>query len=162
MIRIHHHGTIPHPTAKVVVVDGADGVELNYAATVVMLNHVQTEADAREAGGVLVGQLTTSGTLIITRASSPGGLDLRERNFLHRLDPCHQHFVDYMFAKDPCSNFVGDWHTHPESVPRPSWTDLEGWVGSTQDQINGRIGIVWRFAYIIVGTTHLGVWEVIL
>ena len=93
--------------------------------------HRQTEADAAEAFGVLVG--TTSKNrkeMWIEAVTTPKGMDQRWRTGFRLLDPAHQEFVDGMFERSEGSMiYLGTWHTHPEARPAPSDIDKNDWRG---------------------------------
>lgn len=62
-------------------------------------------------------------------------------------------FREKRLAKN--SNYLGEWHTHPEASPNPSVFDILGWK---------RLLKVTRFDgiclyFVIVGTEQLKVWE---
>lgn len=84
--------------------------------------HRQLNARAREAGGQLFAHFENSSTRI-ERATGPRPSDRRglttfvpnrsvERREINRL---HKEGLQY----------VGDWHTHPEPIPKPSQTDID-------------------------------------
>lgn len=91
--------------------------------------HRQTEANAAESFGVLVGStLEDRREMCIEAVTTPMELDQRWRNGFQLLDPGHQEFVDKMFKRSNGSTiYLGTWHTHPESRPAPSNVDKNDW-----------------------------------
>lgn len=61
--------------------------------------------------------------IYIEHVSTPKGSDLRSRLsfILHR--PTKQRLITRAFANG--LHYVGEWHTHPQEIPRPSTTDME-------------------------------------
>lgn len=76
-----------------------------------------------ESGGVLLGKLFGE-LLVIEQASVPGKGDKRGLFFFHRNKKRAQTIVDMAYQE---SNggliYIGEWHTHNENNPKPSWVD---------------------------------------
>ena len=82
----------------------------------------QRRDTSREAGGQLFARFMDR-TVRVERATGPRSTDRRSRwSFLpDRL--AERREVKRLFRIG--LNYVGDWHTHPERVPRPSGTDVD-------------------------------------
>jgi len=84
----------------------------------------QTRPEDHEAGGVLLGRVYPSRT-VVQRVSVPGEGDKAGRFFFDRSVRRAQAIVNEAWNE---SNgelvYLGEWHTHPEGFPRPSGTDL--------------------------------------
>lgn len=89
----------------------------------------QFDKASNEAGGVLVGRfISNSNNIVIDYISTPMKDDIRQRRFFNRKRKEHQAFVDkYWDESIGAFNYIGEWHTHPESIPRPSSIDKCEW-----------------------------------
>lgn len=105
---------------------------------------VQSRGFRREQGGLLLGQRKKE-TLHITGCTFPGRLDGRSRFRFVRRDPKHQ-TIAYRKWLDTgrTTDWVGEWHTHPENYPSPSNTDCSTWQNQCKKQMNA-------MTYLILG-----------
>lgn len=78
-----------------------------------------------EAGGIILGKIIDN-QINILKLSIPTSLDKSSRTNFERNKLSAQIILDYEFHN---SNgqlvYLGEWHTHPESNPTPSKTDLQ-------------------------------------
>lgn len=80
-----------------------------------------------EAGGILLGSYKEQ-HIEITHVTEPGTKDFRSRTSFYRKDPIHQKTADNIWASsDGLITYLGEWHTHPQSVPKPSKLDISEW-----------------------------------
>lgn len=80
-----------------------------------------------EAGGILLGQYRGPHVEIL-RCTAPMPKDRRSRYGFVRRDKGHQEAASNAWRESGGSvNFVGEWHTHPERHPTPSWIDRRSW-----------------------------------
>ncbi|CAM2997959.1 MULTISPECIES: CBASS system CD-NTase/cGAS isopeptidase Cap3 [Pseudoalteromonas] len=103
--------------------------------TVVILEHVfNTMLDYRqltptslEAAGVLVGERRGS-HLIICDLSVPNTGDIRSRYRVDRKGKHHQSkVIECFYSSNGFQQYIGEWHTHPEDHPSPSFLDKQSW-----------------------------------
>jgi integrative and conjugative element protein (TIGR02256 family) len=81
----------------------------------------------REAGGILLGRYRGPHVEIL-RCTTPMPEDRRTRFGFVRQDKGHQQVAVKEWLESGGSiNFVGEWHTHPERHPTPSWVDRRSW-----------------------------------
>jgi len=81
----------------------------------------------REAGGILLGRYRGPHIEILSR-TAPMPADRRTRFGFVRQDHGHQQVANKEWLESGGSiNFVGEWHTHPERHPTPSWVDRRSW-----------------------------------
>lgn len=101
---------------------GKSGQTLRFSSTVLdhFHAHRQTSLASREAGGHLFA-LVKGNLIEVVHASGPESKDLRSRFLFAFRKPTAQRIIDARFAVG--EHYLGDWHTHPESVPHPSGTD---------------------------------------
>ena len=80
-----------------------------------------------EAGGILLGAYRGDHIEILS-CTEPMKADFRTRVLFDRKDPGHQAAAMSAWRESGGTDtFVGEWHTHPEAVPRPSWLDMTTW-----------------------------------
>lgn len=104
---------------------------------------------APEAGGFLAG-FYKGLDLHVINLTVPQSRDRRSRFRFNRLDPKHVHQVKEWYKQSAGKiNCLGEWHTHPESAPKPSGTDIKGWHLFNKDR-NGQ-----RAIFLIAGTESI-------
>jgi integrative and conjugative element protein (TIGR02256 family) len=87
----------------------------------------QTRAHATEAGGILLGYRRDA-HLHVVMATPPGPSDTRGRIRFRRDDESHARIALAEWSNSgEMIDYLGEWHTHPESDPLPSTLDLEEW-----------------------------------
>lgn len=105
----------------------------------------QSSPRHKEAGGQLFGTFHDS-IISISHATGPYPRDRRTR---FRFTPSRiqeQTDIDTFFQQG--RHFLGNWHTHPEIIPRPSGID----VSNTQQRFSRSVHQLLAFTMIIVGT----------
>lgn len=77
-----------------------------------------------EAGGILLGKIIND-EINILKLSVPTSLDRSSRTNFERSKVGAQIILDYEFHNSNGQmTYLGEWHTHPERFPTPSYTDL--------------------------------------
>lgn len=107
--------------------------------------HRQTVWWKCEAGGQLFARINGDEWLI-EEATGPRRGDVRSRFGFRPNRRAEQREIDERFASG--LHYVGDWHTHPEAVPKPSPTDLssmQAMVSTSNHELTG-------FLMLIFGT----------
>jgi integrative and conjugative element protein (TIGR02256 family) len=81
----------------------------------------------REAGGILIGSYRGPHVEIL-HCTTPLPADRRHWNMFDRSDPGHREEAMRRWQDSGRTmTFVGEWHTHPEPVPSPSFLDRSTW-----------------------------------
>ncbi|WP_276328192.1 Mov34/MPN/PAD-1 family protein [Evansella clarkii] len=116
----------------------------------------QLESTATEAGGVLMGRfIEDSDDIIIDLITEPTEKDIRKRCFFKKHLETHQDLVDEIWEEsDGTFNYLGEWHTHPEKHPSPSFHDRREWkkvLRKTQCESS-------LLFFFIIGTESIGAW----
>jgi len=107
--------------------------------------HRQTSCWRREAGGQLFARIHGD-EWSVEQATGPRQSDFRSRfGFRPNRKAEQQEIVERFTAG---LHYVGDWHTHPESSPKPSSTDLS----SMNDMVSASRHELPGFLMMIVGT----------
>lgn len=106
----------------------------------------QWDVRASEAGGVLLGVRRPAG-VEVSGATEPFATDRRTRSSFVRGSGGHQEAATHLWATS-CEtvDYLGEWHTHPESDPQPSAIDLAEW-----DAIWRARGRIAALVFAIVG-----------
>ena len=98
----------------------------------------QVQVDASEAGGVLLGYVRGN-HLEVVEATRPTAWDRRLRFLFERFPQGHEFIVKARWgATEGKLRYLGEWHTHPESIPSPSSTDFIEWRKKAKARIDGR------------------------
>lgn len=80
-----------------------------------------------EGGGILLGY-RRGPHLHLADATTPSSEDRRARTSFHRAAKYHQEVALTRWSESGgVLDYLGEWHTHPESEPNPSLLDLEQW-----------------------------------
>jgi integrative and conjugative element protein (TIGR02256 family) len=106
--------------------------------------HRQLRFWQREAGGQLFGRLDGS-RIEILEATGPRRTDRRTRTTYVPDRRAEQREIDDRF--DRGMHFIGDWHSHPEKIPLPSYRD----VSSLDDTVRRSNHSMLAFVLVIVG-----------
>src|SRR5882724_10213081 len=82
--------------------------------------------------------------------------DRRGRFFFHRARKPAQELVRAVWmSSDRTSQYLGEWHTHPEADPAPSDKDLTDWKRLLRVTICEHSSLF----FVIVGLEQIRVWE---
>ncbi|EEE2268031.1 peptidase [Salmonella enterica subsp. houtenae] len=114
---------------ELVFIDNFDNHVVIMSEVVQLLtSYRQMHYASTEAGGTLIGERRGQ-HIVVTHISEPGRDDVRSRNRIERRGDHHQQKVDELFQQ---SNgflvYLGEWHTHPEDFPQPSYIDIKSWL----------------------------------
>ena len=94
----------------------------------VFMSYRQLNVTSPESAGVLIGERRGS-HIVIKTVSEPNNNDIRSRFTVNRIGTHHQQKVDQAFIDSKgTSQYVGEWHTHPQKIANPSLTDYMGWI----------------------------------
>ena len=107
--------------------------------------HKQQRPGSLEAGGQLFARLSLR-EVVIELATGPRRSDFRARTRYVPDRSAEQPEIDHWHGKG--LHYVGDWHTHPEMVPRPSGSDSD----SIRDSFIRSKHSLQGFLLVIVGT----------
>lgn len=102
---------------------GTSGQRLTFSDAVI--THLEKCRQSRfwqaEAGGLLFARLSAD-EVLVELATGPRRTDRRSRWSYHPDRAAEQREIDEIHPRD--LYFVGTWHSHPESIPKPSGVDL--------------------------------------
>lgn len=106
--------------------------------------HRQLRFWQREAGGQLFGRIRGP-RIEVVEATGPRRTDRRTRTSYVPDRRAEQREIDDRFGRG--LHFIGDWHTHPENIPRPSDPD----VASLDDTVRRSVHGMLAFVLVVVG-----------
>lgn len=120
-------------------------IDTNVVKTVTSFR--QTAPHDTEAGGLLLG-LRRGPHIEVKWLTVPQDSDTRGRfGFVReKLGHAAQALARW-YATRSKTDYVGEWHTHPEPYPTPSGTDVSEWVRLASARVDGR-----PLVFLIVGT----------
>ncbi|KAA6345214.1 hypothetical protein EZS27_007190 [termite gut metagenome] len=79
-----------------------------------------------ESGGIILGSVYEDNNIYLSKLSEPNASDKSSRYSFERDKKTAQMIVNSEFYKsDGKVIYLGEWHTHPESNPSPSFTDIK-------------------------------------
>lgn len=109
---------------------------------------------AKEAGGQIFARIQGDAEWLIGKATGPKVTDVRSRFRFRAERSDEQRDIDNLFEDG--WHYVGDWHTHPESRPRPSSDDLKSMNDIAEKSRHELPGLL----LVIVGTADIpdGIW----
>ena len=103
-----------------------------------------------ECGGVLLGRLfPEQNRIIITKIVESRGAKKSRYNFRMNVNEMQLIMDREWHESGGKVTYLGDWHTHPQQRPKPSYTDRITFRRNYKDSIFDQNMLV----YIIVGTT---------
>jgi len=131
---------------------GKSGQRLMFRSDVLrhFLKRQQKRRDALEAGGQLFARFSLP-QIIIELATGPRRSDFRTRTQYIPDRSAEQLEIDHWHRKG--LHYVGEWHTHPENIPRPSGRDSQSIRESFLKSKHSLLG----FLLVIVGTANFPV-----
>jgi integrative and conjugative element protein (TIGR02256 family) len=138
---------------------GGGRFQIGDQALAILMAHRQLQPASKEAGGILLGRLLLdSDDAIADEVSHPVATDRRGRFFFRRSRARAQERVTaaWVGAKRT-SQYLGEWHTHPQGDPIPSNEDLSDWSRLLRVTVCEHTGLF----FVIVGLKQIRVWEAI-
>lgn len=87
-----------------------------------LFSHRQSHFFSKESGGMLFSNDLNDSEIEINKITTPNSFDLRKRNYFKLDEKTAKKEILAQFAKG--LHYLGDWHTHNESIAKPSSTDI--------------------------------------
>lgn len=100
-------------------------IHLSDSVTRILESFIQSEANQSEAGGILMGEIRGN-DVYVQKITTPNKLDTRTRfSFIRHKDNA-QLILNHEWVNSGFTmTYLGEWHTHPEKNPNPSFQDLK-------------------------------------
>lgn len=108
-----------------------------------------------ESGGIIVGTLNIhENQVIVTDITLPYVNDVRKSNMFKRDSFGHQEEMDKLWEEsNRTKTYLGEWHTHKQDIPVPSWIDKNDWKRISKKTLNYKAAF-----FVIVGQKEIKVW----
>ena len=117
--------------------------------------YLQTMKNLNESGGLLIArEEIATGNLIIDHCTVPMAKDKSSRFRFTRKDTGHIEYYEGLNNPNPIYAYVGEWHTHPETVPNYSCIDGHNWKTIGKDEKTPEVQY-----HLIAGTEAFRVWR---
>lgn len=106
-----------------------------------------------ESGGYILGyKHYKTGNISLEYITPPQKMDTFSRVSFQIRDKAHKVLIDRGIAQK--SYYMGVWHTHPQTIPSPSGTDITDWKSTLRMD---KTGCEYAF-FLIAGTDAIRVW----
>jgi len=131
--------------------------KINLEVLKTMTSFRQDNISKTEAGGVMLGRfILNSNNLVVDKVTIPMTGDKRSRYTFIRAEKRHQKIITETWEKsNGTCNYLGEWHTHPESFPTPSKQDIFNWKNILETGIFSNTYLY----FIIIGINEVRVWD---
>lgn len=119
--------------------------------------YVQDTYKKKEAGGVILGRyIKDCEDIVVDKVTLPMRGDKSSRFSFLRQRQSHQKIIDQEWqASNFTCTYLGEWHTHPEPLPTPSFIDRNDWKRKMKQDIFDSDYLF----FMIVGTSEIRLWE---
>jgi integrative and conjugative element protein (TIGR02256 family) len=120
----------------------------------IILKHRQVNNNS-EAGGMLIGSIVANSNKIeINDCTEPLKEDNRHRFGFKRSNK-HNEILNKKWCSSSFTKlYLGEWHTHPQEIPSPSFIDKSSWKtllfkSNTESEI---------LVFLVIGTISMDIW----
>jgi|SRR5690554_294971 len=132
-------------------------ISLSKEVISIFKKYVQNDIKKPESGGIITGKVYEN-KIDVLNCSEPSHLDKRSRYNYNRSHKSAQIYINEKFEESEGKEiYLGEWHTHPEDIPKPSITDIKSFNKTlNKNKLNSDIHFM-----IIVGiqTIYLGIYK---
>lgn len=136
-----------------------DGVKLSISESALerIRNYLTTAGFKHESGGVILGGQSGTGLeFVVADMTLPDSLDDHgPYHYVRRAKPAEKLIRDAWEKTDGAINYLGEWHTHNEQKPHPSYVDRNLMV-----QVSNENACLFDRAFMIIvgyeGTAFIG------
>lgn len=132
-------------------------LRLTPQALVQLAGYKQTKLLDEEAGGILLGRIMDpSDDIIVDSVTVPDKDDKRRFfSFWRARDPHQKRVNEAWKDSDGTSNYLGEWHSHPEDHPSPSGHDVTNWKRIVREAKYEQDALI----FVIVGRKQTRAWS---
>lgn len=132
-------------------------ISLSKEVISIFKKYVQNDIKNPESGGIMTGKVYEN-LVEVLNCSEPSHLDKRSRYNYNRSHKSAQIYINEKFEESEGKEiYLGEWHTHPEDIPKPSITDIKNFNKTlNKNRLNSDIHFM-----IIVGikAVYIGVYK---
>lgn len=129
-------------------------IKINGNILATMSKYIQCESKD-ESGGILIGSILIDGkTIEINDCTEPIKGDKSSRCGFYRCNK-HNELLDVKWIESNyIKMYIGEWHTHPQHIPAPSYVDKRSWKKLIKNSITESPIII----FLIIGTETIEIW----
>ena len=119
--------------------------------------YAQDSWNKPESGGVIMGRyIKDYEDIVVDKITLPMPGDKSTRFSFFRNRKSHQKIIDREWeASCFTCTYLGEWHTHPEPSPTPSFVDKNDWKRKMKQDVFDSDYLF----FMIVGTSEIRLWE---
>lgn len=120
-------------------------------------NYQKYGAFELESGGIIAGYYDVhNNALRVTDITWPQSDDICKQFQFIRKEKDHQEIMDKLWTEsEHMKSYLGEWHTHNQCRPSPSFVDRNNWKKISKKAHNFK-----DLLFIIVGKKYTGIWIV--
>lgn len=120
----------------------------------ILIRYIQSQCKY-ESGGMLIGSILIDGkTIEINDCTEPIKEDKCTRYGFYRSDK-HNKFLEAKWIQSKFKKmYFGEWHTHPQEIPIPSYIDKRSWKRLIKESITDSPILI----FLIVGEKAIEIW----
>ncbi|HAT4214908.1 Mov34/MPN/PAD-1 family protein [Clostridium perfringens] len=109
-----------------------------------------------ESGGMLIGSFLVNGNMIeINDITEPQKEEDKTSRFTFYRSYMHNEILSFKWKESNYTKmYLGEWHTHPQQIPKPSLVDKCSWNKLLKSSVTDSNLLI----FIIVGFTCFEVW----
>ncbi|MDB8803648.1 Mov34/MPN/PAD-1 family protein [Romboutsia sp. 1001216sp1] len=129
-------------------------IKINNEIIEIMKNYIQVR-NLPENGGMLIGSARADANIIeINDITEPQELDKSSRFGFHRSDEHNKILRKKWIESEYKKMYLGEWHTHPQDTPSPSFLDKRSWKNLLKYSISDSKILI----FIIIGFNTIEIW----
>lgn len=129
-------------------------IKINDNVLVIMSKYIQCKSKY-ESGGILIGSILIDGkTIEINDCTEPIRGDKASRYGFYRCTKHNEILEKKWIESNYIKMYLGEWHTHPQSIPSPSYVDKKSWTRLIKDSITDSPIII----FLIIGIETIEIW----
>ncbi|WP_195623911.1 Mov34/MPN/PAD-1 family protein [Clostridium tertium] len=129
-------------------------IKINDNVLVIMSKYIQCKSKY-ESGGILIGSILIDGkTIEINDCTEPIRGDKASRYGFYRCTKHNEILEKKWIESNYINMYLGEWHTHPQSIPSPSYVDKKSWTRLIKDSITDSPIII----FLIIGIETIEIW----
>ena len=116
----------------------------------------QSHSFQNESGGIVAGYYDSSFEgIVISDITNPQENDTCSRFKFMRRSKGHQEIMDKLWEDSGHrKSYLGEWHTHDQDSPVPSWIDTASWKKISKKPQNFE-----ELFFVIIGRKAIGIWS---
>lgn len=129
-------------------------IKINDNILATMSKYIQCKSKD-ESGGILIGSILIDGkTIEINDCTEPIKGDKSSRCGFYRCNKHNELLEVKWIESNYIKMYIGEWHTHPQPIPAPSYVDKRSWKRLIKNSITESPIII----FLIIGIETIEIW----